>query len=348
MHVCDCFLLQKRVGKQLGNSRPVHHLAFQAGTHAILELEPRVLVVREALAGRKVDACARIGDSENALHRIQVGERSVLVDHLVQNDAERPYVTAASELHRPGVCLAHGFWRHVAECADLVVSLNVCGVIVGDRFRDAEVDQLEAVPDEQEVCRLQVAVHDSLFVHHLHRLQHLLPEPANVREVQVRLRVQEAREVAVAELHEHEQLLLADELVVHDLDDVGLPHELLQQVDLVLEQQKLLQVVGDHALQREHLARARVGDLEHLRAPAAPDHADLAVSNVVHVHHLVAVHNLHHVRGLSLLLGGVGRRWRWQLKWRTVLGLHRAVGYGAEQLLAPATAAALPSRLRVP
>lgn len=67
----------------------------------------------------------------------------------------------------------HRLGRHVAERADLVVSPDVDRVAL-DLVRDAEINDLEAPPDENKVGRLEIRMNDAVVVDNLNALEHLM------------------------------------------------------------------------------------------------------------------------------------------------------------------------------
>jgi hypothetical protein len=57
--------------------------------------------------------------------------------------------------------------------AHLMISLYIGGVI-GDGICDTKVDQLELTADQDEICRLEIGMHNLLFVDHMYGLKHLV------------------------------------------------------------------------------------------------------------------------------------------------------------------------------
>ena len=100
-------------------------------------------------------------------------ERWLAVDHLVQDTTERPDVALAADLEAARTLgELDGLGGHVVERADLMVTLDVGGV-VRNRVRNAEVDELQLTLHQDEVRWLQVGVHDLLVMHDLDGLEHL-------------------------------------------------------------------------------------------------------------------------------------------------------------------------------
>lgn len=106
-----------------------------------------------------------------------MAERSLPVHHLVQDAAQGPYIRCPPHLRLWALsppASQDGLWGHVVQGADLRLPLDVRRVVL-DLLGDAEVYELQDALDEEEVGRLQVAVHDALLVHSVDGLQHLLP-----------------------------------------------------------------------------------------------------------------------------------------------------------------------------
>ena len=55
----------------------------------------------------------------------------------------------------------------------LMISLNVSSVI-SNGVCDPKIDQFELTADKDEVCRLEVRVHNLLLVDHMYGLKHLV------------------------------------------------------------------------------------------------------------------------------------------------------------------------------
>ena len=93
------------------------------------------------------------------------GERSTAGEHFVEKDAERENIGA--RVGRPPFEL---FRRHVLRCADEVSQLRDRGVrwrnrrsvAILEQLRDAEVEQLRAIPGQRDVGGFEVPVHDSV------------------------------------------------------------------------------------------------------------------------------------------------------------------------------------------
>mmetsp|Transcript_24318 Transcript_24318/g.69350 ORF Transcript_24318/g.69350 Transcript_24318/m.69350 type:complete len:206 (+) Transcript_24318:510-1127(+) len=201
----------------------------------------------------EADLQLRVVQGHPPLHGLHVRHGRPPVDHLVQDDAQGPDVGGAPELQPVGALL-DGLRRHVAQGADGAVPADVRGV-AGDLLGDAEVDDLQAAPDQEEVPGLEVGVHDALRVYDLDGFQHLPPEALDVLQRQARLRAQERVQVRLAGLHDDaDPAPRGVHLGIDDLDDLLVVPQLAQQDDLVLEGLHLLGVVRGDPLQGQVLA----------------------------------------------------------------------------------------------
>ena len=171
----------------------------------------------------------RIGD---------VGEWRGPVDHLIQDAAERPDVAGSAEFENDRVAKVFGirivvlivamvaanvavavdesFGTHVVRRADLVLPMHIHRVIL-DRVGDTKIDNLQPALDDQEIGRLEIRVHDAVFVDGLHTLQHLTPVMTGEVNVETSrscsasgadvapfdLQVQHPVEIRLAQFHQH-------------------------------------------------------------------------------------------------------------------------------------------------
>lgn len=100
-------------------------------------------------------------------------KRRVAIDHLIEYTPETPNVRRSSDLEAPhALGELDGLGRHVVDGPDLVVPLDVGGV-VGYGIGDSEVDEFELAFDEDEVGGFEVRVDDLFVVDDLDGLEHL-------------------------------------------------------------------------------------------------------------------------------------------------------------------------------
>src|SRR5580692_6847854 len=99
-----------------------------------------------------------------------------------------------------------------------------------EQLRDAEVDNLDgrrALPDEEDVPGLEIAVDDAERVRRRERARELPPDgaqPGVVRRERAPIG-EAARQILAHEvLHDDEGATAAMKIAVEDLDDAGVPH----------------------------------------------------------------------------------------------------------------------------
>lgn len=134
---------------------------------------------------------------------LDMRERGLPVDHLIQNAPETPNVTGATDaitlrtgpplitvivLHLGRIIpvfpliivltivLCHKSFRgHAVWSSNLCFAESFGCVVRLNCFSDPEVDELECTRDVHEIRRLQVAVYDLVMVHGVNRFKHLFP-----------------------------------------------------------------------------------------------------------------------------------------------------------------------------
>ena len=96
------------------------------------------------------------------------GKRSPLGQHFKQHDA------CAVEVRATVQRLALGLLRtEIVRCAEYVPSLREA-VDIGHNFSDAEVhDRKAVIATKHDVFRLEIAMHDAVFMYRLQRRRHL-------------------------------------------------------------------------------------------------------------------------------------------------------------------------------
>ena len=67
---------------------------------------------------------------------------------------------------------ANSLWRHVIDGPNLLIPLDV-DCIIGDSFRNSEIDNLQSPLDKNKVGGLQIGVDHILKVNSVDGLQHL-------------------------------------------------------------------------------------------------------------------------------------------------------------------------------
>mmetsp|Transcript_39142 Transcript_39142/g.86039 ORF Transcript_39142/g.86039 Transcript_39142/m.86039 type:complete len:527 (+) Transcript_39142:133-1713(+) len=204
--------------------------------------------------GRVVDSPVK--DLLVRLQRLLCLKRRVAVEHLVEEDAQRPVVDRL-----PMALLEDDFGRQV-----LWRAAESPGAVL-DQLGKAKVCQLQsAVLGEQQVLELEIPVDDAHAVQVLKRQQHLHDEDAGVREREGLVLVQLVEHVAArTELHDEDQVglrddgaeLVRDERVNNARQDLRLLHDVL---DLAHGDD----VSFHHLLERVDLPRLLVNTPPHL------------------------------------------------------------------------------------
>lgn len=176
---------------------------------------------------RGADAEDRVGhgdlgvdDGHDAVPGVgDVGEGRAAVRHLVKDAAEAPDVAGLAQLHELGagavavlagggvVGVLEGLGGHVVRGADVGVAVDVDGVVGVDCICDAEVDELEAALDEEEIGGLEVRVHNVVGVDGGDAEGHFAPVVPREGEVErgvfgLEARREEAVEVGFAHFHQ--------------------------------------------------------------------------------------------------------------------------------------------------
>ncbi len=82
----------------------------------------------------------------------------------------------ASHLSLPRI--QNSFWAHVIQCPHLAVSTNI-RCVIADNLSDAKVNELEGASAEHKVSGFEVTMYNPLFMHSIHRFQHLLPHKSH-------------------------------------------------------------------------------------------------------------------------------------------------------------------------
>mmetsp|Transcript_426 Transcript_426/g.877 ORF Transcript_426/g.877 Transcript_426/m.877 type:complete len:215 (-) Transcript_426:128-772(-) len=204
--------------EELGDCRPPARIPLQAPLKHIQQSLLHFLgMVLESMPPGELHRHVRVSQGKQPLHWVQVGKGCLHVDHLVQDDTQGPDVRRSAHLHRP---LLHGLRCHVADGAHRRLSADVGGV-AGNPLCDPEVNQLQALFDQQEVPRLQIGMHNPLAVDDLNCLQHLLPECLDISEGHVCFHLQEPSQVHLPFLHDNvDQKPLGQNLRIKNLNDV--------------------------------------------------------------------------------------------------------------------------------
>eukprot|EP00754_Rhynchopus_humris_P022713 Rhum_TRINITY_DN14800_c5_g1::Rhum_TRINITY_DN14800_c5_g1_i2::g.121182::m.121182 len=264
--------------------KQVHAPRIHARHHVrqLLALPPREhrLVVRQrrhARPRRLVRRAQHTEDPEQLVHLAVAREQRRAVRHLAHDH------TAAPRVHhsRVAALAQQDLGRTVPQRHNLV---RVRRHRELERARKTEVRDLQDAVHDEQVLRLQVAVHDPVRVAEHKTLQHLVHERHQLLPLDRHLRlVHHLLQVAVAELEDEHQLrarahhvqqvhnvLVVQRLQHGDLTQGGRRHPLVLRVQLDL-------------LQRHHLARRRVARLVH--------HAVRALSELLH--HRVLAGGLH-------------------------------------------------------
>jgi hypothetical protein len=188
---CRCRLHRRRGrlgvrrGRSDGELRLERSPELARGREAVVALfaqaarDDRRESVRDALRQRSLIA----HDARDGVGRGVALKRTPSRHGLVHHRAEGEEVAAAIDRF-PERLLG----RHVKDRADDRPLLREHGrrivrvhVLRLDLFRDAEVEHLHARTADHDVVRLDVAVHDPLFVRRLQRIRHAARDPAHIR-----------------------------------------------------------------------------------------------------------------------------------------------------------------------
>mmetsp|Transcript_22814 Transcript_22814/g.36663 ORF Transcript_22814/g.36663 Transcript_22814/m.36663 type:complete len:222 (-) Transcript_22814:17-682(-) len=202
----------------------------------------------------------------------------------------------------------------IVEGANLRVARNMRRLVARNLLRNPKINQFECALHQQEVRRLQIAVHNLERMNGVHRKQHLAPHALEVKRVGkalIGLSSQQVRQINLTKLKQHPNASLAlrrimQHFVVEHLNAMRFAPQFDQQFNLVaivghgivVNLIILTAMLHHNLLQRQYLVRIFGDDLKHFRGATA--------TNALQFHHASSLHAKHGVVFAMLLLLFVG------------------------------------------